>query len=43
MNIQKNIALVAHDNRKKDVIEWMERMHYFFSLQRLSSRPWPAG
>ena len=24
MNIQKNIALVAHDNRKKDLIEWVE-------------------
>lgn len=24
MNTQKNIALVAHDNRKKDLIEWVE-------------------
>ena len=24
MNAQKNIALVAHDNRKKDLIEWVE-------------------
>jgi methylglyoxal synthase len=24
MNVQKNIALVAHDNRKKDMIEWVE-------------------
>ncbi len=24
MNPQKNIALVAHDNRKKDMIEWVE-------------------
>lgn len=24
MNILKNIALVAHDNRKKDLIEWVE-------------------
>jgi methylglyoxal synthase len=24
MNIQKNIALVAHDNRKKDLVEWVE-------------------
>jgi methylglyoxal synthase len=24
MNSQKNIALVAHDNRKKDLIEWVE-------------------
>jgi methylglyoxal synthase len=24
MNAQKNIALVAHDNRKKDMIEWVE-------------------
>ena len=24
MNIVKNIALVAHDNRKRDLIEWVE-------------------
>jgi len=24
MDAQKNIALVAHDNRKKDLIEWVE-------------------
>lgn len=24
MNAQKNIALVAHDNNKKDLIEWVE-------------------
>ena len=24
MNIKKNIALVAHDNRKKDLVEWVE-------------------
>ena len=24
MNAQKNIALVAHDNRKKDLMEWVE-------------------
>jgi methylglyoxal synthase len=24
MNSQKNIALVAHDNRKKDLSEWVE-------------------
>jgi len=24
MNIKKNIALVAHDNRKKDLTEWFE-------------------
>ena len=24
MNAQKNIALVAHDNRKKDLTEWVE-------------------
>lgn len=24
MKIRKNIALVAHDNRKKDLIEWVE-------------------
>lgn len=24
MNARKNIALVAHDNRKKDLIEWVE-------------------
>jgi methylglyoxal synthase len=24
MNIRKRIALVAHDNRKKDLIEWVE-------------------
>lgn len=24
MNAQKHIALVAHDNRKKDLIEWVE-------------------
>ena len=24
MNARKNIALVAHDNRKKDMIEWVE-------------------
>jgi methylglyoxal synthase len=24
MNIHKNIALVAHDNRKKDLVEWVE-------------------
>jgi methylglyoxal synthase len=24
MKIRKNIALVAHDNRKKDLIEWIE-------------------
>ncbi|MCT4598761.1 MAG: methylglyoxal synthase [Vallitalea sp.] len=25
MNSQKNIALVAHDNRKKDLIEWASK------------------
>ncbi|MCA9735724.1 MAG: methylglyoxal synthase [Deferribacteres bacterium] len=24
MNIQKNVALVAHDNRKNDLVEWVE-------------------
>jgi methylglyoxal synthase len=24
MKVQKNIAIVAHDNRKKDLIEWVE-------------------
>ena len=24
MRVQKNIALVAHDNRKKDMVEWVE-------------------
>lgn len=24
MDARKNIALVAHDNRKKDMIEWVE-------------------
>jgi len=24
MKAKKNIALVAHDNRKKDLIEWVE-------------------
>lgn len=24
MEVQKNIALVAHDNRKKDLMEWVE-------------------
>jgi methylglyoxal synthase len=24
MNVRKNIALVAHDNRKKDLVEWVE-------------------
>jgi len=24
MNIRKNVALVAHDNRKKDLIEWVQ-------------------
>jgi hypothetical protein len=24
MKAQKNIALVAHDNRKKDLVEWVE-------------------
>ena len=25
MNVQKKIALVAHDNRKKDLIEWVKK------------------
>jgi methylglyoxal synthase len=36
MKAQKNIALVAHDNRKKDLIEWIEWNVHILLKHRLT-------
>ena len=36
MKAQKNIALVAHDNRKKDLVEWVEWNAHLLLRHRLT-------
>jgi methylglyoxal synthase len=38
MNDRKNIALVAHDNRKKDMIEWVDQRPRFMKVAVFSTK-----